>query len=358
MQWSGKLVGGAVGMLVGGPVGAALGVLAGHLVDDKVASNQGEGSAGGKVPPAQPTPTPAPKPRTKAFHHVEDGDPFAEELNTAEPPAMADAPHQVGERFFNTTFEVMGHVAKCDGRVSEQDIRAARAVMQDFQLDTAQTAVAIERFNLGKQPDYDISRAVMALRRSCAGRPDLLRTFLEIQMRAAIGGSDLRGPARPLLTKVAAILGVAGLEFAHLEAALRIRYRARGNRGDAADWNRPGSGRVHEESRGSGAGSSAGADSARRSRAGAEQQRARSRGARSATAARMSLAEAYEVLGLPASAGPAELSKAYRRQLSRNHPDKLKANGLPESMLAHAQQRTQQIIEAWNVIRENRGIKS
>ena len=86
MQWSGKLVGGAVGMLVGGPVGAALGVLAGHLVDDKVASNQGEGSAGGKVPPAQPTPTPAPKPRAKAFHHVEDGDPFAEELNTAEPP--------------------------------------------------------------------------------------------------------------------------------------------------------------------------------------------------------------------------------------------------------------------------------
>jgi hypothetical protein len=176
-------------------------------------------------------------------------------------------------------------------------------------------------------------------------------------MRAAIGGSDLRGPARPLLTKVAAMLGVAGLEFAHLEAALRIRYRARGNRGDAADWNRPRSGRTSDEPRGATSGT--GADSARKARPGAEQQRARSSsGARPATAARMSLAEAYEVLGLPASAGPAELSKAYRRQLSRNHPDKLKANGLPESMLAHAQQRTQQIIEAWNVIRENRGIKS
>jgi len=44
--------------------------------------------------------------------------------------------------------------------------------------------------------------------------------------------------------------------------------------------------------------------------------------------------------------------------LSRHHPDKLKSNGLPESMLGHAQQRTQQIIEAWNVIREARGIKS
>jgi DnaJ like chaperone protein len=48
--------------------------------------------------------------------------------------------------------------------------------------------------------------------------------------------------------------------------------------------------------------------------------------------------------------------KAYRRQLSRHHPDKLKANGLPESMIEHAKQRTQQIIQAYEVIRERRGI--
>ena len=41
----------------------------------------------------------------------------------------------------------------------------------------------------------------------------------------------------------------------------------------------------------------------------------------------------------------AELTKAYRRQMSRHHPDKLKANGLPESMLEHAKQRTQAISE-------------
>ena len=51
-----------------------------------------------------------------------------------------------------------------------------------------------------------------------------------------------------------------------------------------------------------------------------------------------------------------ELSLAYRRQLSRHHPDKLKANGLPESMIEHAKQRTQQIIEAWELVRERRGI--
>ena len=66
--------------------------------------------------------------------------------------------------------------------------------------------------------------------------------------------------------------------------------------------------------------------------------------------------------GLQGSGGRARVTamqdvvKAYRRQLSRHHPDKLKANGLPESMIEHAKQRTQQIIEAYELIRERRGI--
>jgi DnaJ like chaperone protein len=64
------------------------------------------------------------------------------------------------------------------------------------------------------------------------------------------------------------------------------------------------------------------------------------------------------MLGVPSSATDEQVVKAYRRQLSRHHPDKLKANGLPESMLGHAQQRTRQIIEAWDLIREQRGIST
>ena len=62
------------------------------------------------------------------------------------------------------------------------------------------------------------------------------------------------------------------------------------------------------------------------------------------------------MLEVPAAAGDDEIVKAYRRQLSRHHPDKLKANGLPESMIEHAKQRTQQIIQAYEVVRERRGI--
>ena len=52
----------------------------------------------------------------------------------------------------------------------------------------------------------------------------------------------------------------------------------------------------------------------------------------------------------------AELVKSYRRLMSRHHPDKLKANGLPDSMLEHAKQRTQAIREAYELLREQRGL--
>ncbi|MBM4199168.1 MAG: co-chaperone DjlA [Gammaproteobacteria bacterium] len=352
MEWGGKLVGGALGFLLGGPVGAALGVIGGHLVDDRLGSTRNSKPP----PPRKPArPARAAPERPGKIYHVEDTDPFAaqgsdagSESDTDEGPSVEN-PEAVAEQFFQTTFEVMGYVAKSDGRVSESDIRAARAVMKDFALDDAQVARAIASFNVGKQTEYNTERAVMSLRRTCAGRPDLLRTFLEIQVRAAIGGSDLQGPSRPLLNRVAAMLGVGGLEFAQLETLLRIRYRARGNRGEAADWNRAADGSTTRES--------AQRQGSKRDSAGASQRQSSSGGARgpSTSGARMTLQEAYQVLGVLPGAPLPEITKAYRRQLSRHHPDKLKANGLPESMLNFAQMQTQLVIEAFNIIRESQG---
>jgi len=334
MEWGGKLVGGALGFLLGAWVGAALGVIGGHLVDDRLGSTRNS-----KPPPLR---KPA---RPSKIYHVEDTDPVAaqgsdtdSELDTDEGPSVEN-PEAVAKQFFQMTFEVMGYVAKSDGRVSESDIRAARAVMRDFALDDAQVARAIASFNVGKQTEYDTERTVMSLRRTCAGRPDLLRTFLEIQVRAAIGGSDLQGPSRPLLNRVAAMLGVGGLEFAQLETLLRIRYRTRGKRGEAADWNRAADGGATLDS------------------AGPSQRQSSSGGVHgpSTSGARMTLQEAYQVLGVLPGAPMPEITKAYRRQLSRHHPDKLKANGLPESMLNFAQVQTQLVIEAFNILRESQG---
>jgi DnaJ like chaperone protein len=269
MKWIGKVTGGLLGGLVLGPFGAAFGVLLGHQFDEVTADEE---------PPA------------------------AEELAT------------IGERFFRGSFQVMGYLAKADGRVSEREIYAARAVMDELRLTATQVREAIACFTAGKQPGYDYAAELAQLGRICRTRPDLARVFLEIQVRAALAGNDLEGPVRPLIGRLASALGVSVLEFMHIEAVLRLQ-RAGGFRAGQA------------------------------------------RGAGAAAARGRELDEAYRVLETTAGASDEQVAKAYRRQLQRHHPDKLKAHGLPESMLTHAKQRTQQIIEAWEIVRERRGIR-
>jgi DnaJ like chaperone protein len=267
-KWIGKLAGGVLGGLALGPLGVALGVLLGHQFDEQAE--------------ALPPPSPA-------------------ELEA------------IGERFFRATFRVMGYLAKADGRVSELEISAARAVMAELRLNGAQVQAAIDCFTQGKQPDFELQQELQAVRAACEAYPDLARVFLELQVRAALAGNNLEGPVRPLLQRIAATLGVSALELVHIETVLRIQRGQFG--GDGA--------------------------------------RARS----AAPVPQPSLEEAYRVLQVEATASDEEVSKAYRRQLQRHHPDKLKANGLPESMMAHAKQRTQQIIEAWELVRTRRGLR-
>jgi DnaJ like chaperone protein len=211
----------------------------------------------------------------------------------------------------------MGHVAKSDGRVSEAEVAAARQVMNELRLDGAQIHAAIAHFTRGKNPNFDLEATVDEFSEACAGRPDLQRVFLEIQIRAALEGVDMQGPARGVIQKVSDLLEISRIELAHMEAVLRIRreqFRAgpRGGNGHGgAQAPPPKSG--------------------------------------------LQLSAAYQILEVDAKATDDEVAKAYRRQLSKHHPDKLKANGLPESMLEHAKQRTQQIIEAYELIKSVRG---
>jgi DnaJ like chaperone protein len=65
---------------------------------------------------------------------------------------------------------------------------------------------------------------------------------------------------------------------------------------------------------------------------------------------------AYQTLEVEPAITNEELTRAYRRLMSRHHPDKLKANGLPDSMQEHAKQRTQAIREAYELLKEQRRI--
>jgi DnaJ like chaperone protein len=227
--------------------------------------------------------------------------------------ADARATHSISisDEFFRTTFELLGHVAKSDGRVTEAEIDAARGLMNELKLGPREIGIAIACFRAGKSATYDAELGVERLREACGQRHDLLRAFMELQLRAALAGNGMSPPARVILTRVAERLGMSGLEFAYMEAALRARQRMHGAS--------PGAGR-----HAAGAGS---------------------------------LAECYAELEVDANITDQEVTKAYRRQMSRHHPDKLVANGLPESMAQMAKEKTQRIQEAYEGIRAARGMR-
>ena len=68
-------------------------------------------------------------------------------------------------RFSKQTFLVMGRIAKADGRVSEDEIQMASAIMREMRLSDQQRRAAIDLFNQGKQPSTDITDALSEFRR-------------------------------------------------------------------------------------------------------------------------------------------------------------------------------------------------
>jgi DnaJ like chaperone protein len=206
--------------------------------------------------------------------------------------------------FFETTFEVMGQLAKVDGRVSEEEIRVARRIMHAMQLTPEQVRLAIDRFTAGKASNYPLNRRIAELQHSLGGRRDLRRAFIEIQLQAAIGGGDIAQPKRQLLWEVARTLGIGRVELAQIEALIRAQARQ----------HAPGQERI-------------------------------------------SLDSAYRVLGVETGSSDKDVKTAYRRLMNLHHPDKLVSRGLPESMVTLAEQRTREIRAAYERIKAQRGFK-
>lgn len=263
MQWVGKAVGGILGFAAAGPVGSVLGLVLGHKYDQGQRGRLGVASFGA-------------------------------------------APEAARQFFFETTFEVMGCVAKSDGRVSEEEIRVARRIMHAMELAPEQVSRAIERFTAGKSADFPLAARLDELGRRLGGRRDLARAFVEIQMQAAVGAGALARAKREVLWRVASALGVGRVELAQIEALVRAQ---------------------HYRGAGPGAGEAAQVDAA------------------------------YRVLGVSSEASDDEVKTAYRRLMNQHHPDKLVARGLPNSKVALAEQRTHEIRAAYDRIKAYRAFK-
>lgn len=247
-----------------------------------------------------------------AFGHQWDDKPEAKRRGRVEWVNWERSSEQelIQSAFFTATFSVMGHLAKSDGRVSEHEIQLAQQVMAQMNLDEAQTRAAKRLFIEGKRPDFPLDEVLDQLRQETMRRHTLLQVFLEIQVQFAYADGVMHEAERRLLLHIFERLGFSQREFHHIDQLVRAAFHFAG------------------------------------------EQQADTQGSR-----RNRLRDAYGVLGIEEGASDDEVKRAYKRMMNQHHPDKLVAKGLPEEMIRLANEKTQEIKAAYELVKESRGLR-
>ena len=287
MSWVGKVLGGTFGFLMGGPLGAALGAALGHQLDQTDAEIRFEALG-----------------------------------------ATADETEVLRRSFFVSTFHVMGHVAKADGRVSAAEIHVARSIMDRMMLSEDLKLLSMRLFNEGKSDRFAVSASVADFKTSCSRYPQLLRLFWALQLEMALADGAINQAAEQSLLEICGQLGFSRYEFFGIKARLETerRFGSPGRRENLKN----GSGRFGQN----------------------HQQRTGAQG--ETLEVRRDIQAAYAVLQLPTSASDAEIKKAYRRLISRHHPDKVSGEGVGDDRVKRATEATQRIQKAYDLICKTR----
>jgi DnaJ like chaperone protein len=209
--------------------------------------------------------------------------------------------------YIRPLFQAMGHLAKSDGRVSEDEIRATRTIMHRIGLGPAQVRNAMHWFEEGKRADFPLLQTIRQTRRVAARNPELRQLFVRLLLEVVLAKERLGKHERALLWTVCTELEIGRVELAQLEAMIRAQRSFRHS--PAGD-----------------------ADAAR-------------------------VRNAYQTLGVEQTASNADIKKAYRRLMSRNHPDKIAGSNPAHDVVAEAERRTREVRGAYEMLKARRSIR-
>jgi len=207
-------------------------------------------------------------------------------------------------QLLDSTFSIMGALCKADNVVTRDEINAVEQIFGMLKLQGESRDQAKAAFNRGKQAGFDLDAAVDQFAQISRGRGPLLQLFLQLQCMAVVADGRIDPAEHAMLVRIAQRLGLTEADVSQLEALLRAAMG-----GPSAARGRPQKDRLHD---------------------------------------------AYAALGISADATPAQIKRAYRKLISQNHPDKLAARGLPESMRPVAEERSRELNSAYDMIKSAR----
>lgn len=211
--------------------------------------------------------------------------------------------------FFQITFMIMGYLSKVDGRVSEKEIITARNIMHQMGLNEELRHQAMLLFNKGKQLNFNWRLEMKRFRQICHFQSNLLRTFIEIQLQIVFAEGSLTPRKYEALKEICLELGLSQFILDQYLSQTRAQQDYQSHHKTTQEYTET-----------------------------------------------QQLSDAYQVLGVSSSITNSELTKTYRRLMSKHHPDKLVAQGLPPEMIKLMTEKTQKIKSAYEFIKKHRGM--
>lgn len=227
--------------------------------------------------------------------------------------------------YLTVFFEVLGHLSKAKGVVTESDINLARHFMDQLQLDSQGRRLAQDSFNLGKTNDYPLKSRLQELYSQYRFSRNVLNIFCEQMIQAALVDGSLHEKEQDILFTIAEAFNVPRQQMAlYIQMMMgSYHFHQYSNNQQRQDYR-----------------------SGQNSQYGYGQR-----------STEMDLQNAYQVLGVQASADVVTIKRAYRKLMNEHHPDKLVSKGLPKEMLESAKKRAQEIQAAYDLIKSSRGFK-
>ena len=203
---------------------------------------------------------------------------------------------------------MLAKMAKADGHVSKEEVEVAQQFLRMLRLSETEYQFCVSVFNRAVKDGHSISEYARQFRSNASN--EARRLVYEFLWGVASADGSLDSREDQILRYVADDLGFDPSVYAY--------YR-----------------RIHVS--GSNRSSSYS-------------------GSSSSTSPLSDLERAYAKLGCKSSDSDSVLRAAYRKQAMRYHPDRLRAEGMPEGLLEKANQSMAEINAAWDIIKKSRGI--